>query len=585
MFSAVSSAFVIDIHSKLEPDPNEQSAAILRAILFTLNQSAIPGETLTIPPAQEDPPSEIVTVTGLMYASLLISLLAAFIAMLGKQWLNRYLRNAGGSMIERCGDRQRKRDGLQKWPFHLFVESLPLMLQVALLLLACGLCRHMLSINTSVAAILITLTVLGVLFYIGIVIAGMSSYDCPFQTPVSATLCSLWEKFGPHIIMVLLPIVTTGSYLYKCLPWLQALNAWWHLWENLFFACKVLHVMFWLPLVEWWHHPHNPPLPLTRLAPLEHMPQPAPLHHLWWENIQCRFLRIALHLPQTLPPSTVSGNSSWLKPGTLATLESTNANDVRCVTWILWNITDPEALDTAVRLAGVIRWFEDGLDVEPPYDLIISALKACFDPSGKIYPGSRDRAYYSARAIVWIHIRALCKSAEFAHKFPFPVTNHDNASLDPDLMDLLSLIKHCDIPDMIERIYPIISQFTLTHLQWTSNALLHLSWANKNMPDKFNLIQRYNLLERRCTIPLNTFLNHLLASCVFLGWPVNEEVLKIQDKYTFYHSYPLKYLHYCLTVITLIRQYLNSPWQWEQLSTPPILNADFSHICWPNFAI
>ena len=104
LLSAVISAFVIDVHSKLQPDQNEQSTAIL----LTLNQSAIPGETSTVPPFQEDPPSEIVAVTELMNASLLVSLLAAFVAMFGKQWLNRYLRNPGGSMIERCGDRQRK---------------------------------------------------------------------------------------------------------------------------------------------------------------------------------------------------------------------------------------------------------------------------------------------------------------------------------------------------------------------------------------------------------------------------------------------------------------------------------------------
>ena len=72
-----------------------------------------------------------------------MSLLAAFVAMLGKQWLNRYLRHAGGSMIERCGDRQRKFDGLNKWPFRLFIESLPIMLQIALVLLTCGLSRYM----------------------------------------------------------------------------------------------------------------------------------------------------------------------------------------------------------------------------------------------------------------------------------------------------------------------------------------------------------------------------------------------------------------------------------------------------------
>ena len=58
-----------------------------------------------------------------MYTSLLISLLAAFIAVLGKWRLDRYLRNSGGSMIERCGDRQRKCDGLEKWPLDLFIES------------------------------------------------------------------------------------------------------------------------------------------------------------------------------------------------------------------------------------------------------------------------------------------------------------------------------------------------------------------------------------------------------------------------------------------------------------------------------
>lgn len=80
------------------------------------------------PPAWNGPPPEVVAASNLLYASPLMSLLAAFVAMLGKQWLNRYLRRAGGSMVERCGDRQRKFDGLQKWPFRFFIESLPIML-------------------------------------------------------------------------------------------------------------------------------------------------------------------------------------------------------------------------------------------------------------------------------------------------------------------------------------------------------------------------------------------------------------------------------------------------------------------------
>ena len=137
-----------------------------------------------------------------MYASLLISLLAAFIAMLGKTWLNQYLQNSGGSVIERCGHRQHKCDGLEKWPSHFFVESLPVMLQAALLLLTCGLCRHTWSINTPVACTLISLTGFGVIFFIAIVIAGTSSYACPFQTPASISLRGPWKKVRCGIVSI-----------------------------------------------------------------------------------------------------------------------------------------------------------------------------------------------------------------------------------------------------------------------------------------------------------------------------------------------------------------------------------------------
>ena len=187
-----------------------------------------------------------------MYASLLISLLAAFVAMLGKQWLNRYLRNAGGLTIERCGDRQRKCDGLKKWPFHFFVESLPVMLQVALLLPACGLCKHMGSINSSIAGVLITFTVLGVLFYLGIVVVGTSSYECPFQTLVSVALRSIWKTAKPYITATLHSILSTGIPLL----WLPVLTTLHHLWEAI--QCRALHVLLLLPSITQWFHSYNP---------------------------------------------------------------------------------------------------------------------------------------------------------------------------------------------------------------------------------------------------------------------------------------------------------------------------------------
>jgi len=431
-------------------------------------------------------------------------------------------------MIERCGDRQLKYDGLKKWQFHLFIESLPVMLQVALLLLACGLCKHMASVNTPVAIVLITLTTLGVLFYLGVIIAGTVSYGCPFQTPVSPTLRGLWKKVGPQILHV----IAAGT-LFGCLSWQLVLATLYHMWEVILH--QVFYALSWLPHIVGWYHFQSTSLPVVQLNLQEHTPWLAPLHSLW-ENIQCKILLIALHLPQipSLPttqedPPDAIAPSPWLIPAAQAMLQKTNTCDVLCVSWILWNITDPEALDAAIRLAGTIRWFDDGLNAEPPYDLIVSSLKTCFDSTGKIYPGSRDRAYSSAQAILWIHICAQCVSEEFALRFPLPSINCDTTSLDEDLRDLLMI--YIVAPDILAWMFgDLHPKFTPAYSEWISNALLHLSWAKQSVPGAFGGVGYCKDLLNRNTIQMNTLLNYLLASCLFLGSPIDKEVLKIKDK-------------------------------------------------------
>jgi len=63
------------------------------------------------------PPPEVVTIQFLLYASLATPLLAAFLAILGKQWVNRYIRKRGGSAANKSGDIQRGLDGLKSGSF------------------------------------------------------------------------------------------------------------------------------------------------------------------------------------------------------------------------------------------------------------------------------------------------------------------------------------------------------------------------------------------------------------------------------------------------------------------------------------
>ena len=399
-----------------------------------------------------------------MYASLLTSLLAAFFAMLGKQWLKRYLGNAGGSMIERCRDRQRKCDGLAKWSFHLFIGSPSVMLQISLLLLACGLCRRMWSINIAIARVLIALAAIGVLFYLATAVAGMLSYACPFQTPASIALQDPWKKVQRRLI----PVISR---------WKEAIS-----WTR-----RTRNKGIW----QFLHH-QSPPITPPESAQV----QPRP----------------------------------WLTPKDLAIIQRTNADDVRCVSWVLRNITDPEALDAAIRFSATIRWFEDGINVEPPYDLIVSTLEACFDPTATLHPGLGDRAYHSAQAVLWIHVRARCISEKLSRRFPLPTICCNTTSLNHDLADLLGVYRGLDTPDVVAWMHRITPALTPMHLQWTSNALLHLSWANRSVPDAFNSIHCYPDERDWNNVPLNVMLNLLLTWCIVLGWPVEEEVLKIQDK-------------------------------------------------------
>ena len=535
MFSAVSSAFVLDVQSKLEPDSNKQSAALLRTILLTLNRSAIPGENPTIPPIHEDTPREITVASCLMYASLLVSLLAAFVAMLGKQWLNRYLRHAGGSTIERCGDRQRKLEGLERWPFHTFVESLPVMLQVALLLLACGLCQQMTSVNTSVACVLLVFTALGVLFYLGIVITGASSYECPFQTPASTALRDLWKGIRPRVVPVVLPITSALGIVLRLPP---ELGIW-----------------------RWFHRLYPPNV--TERSPT---PPFAALRNMWGEirsNIPHIVIRLPLALASTLrhhfchpPLPTVRSSfpilqetTPWMMPKDLAAFLMTNGSDARCVSWILRNITDPEAVDATVRLAGTIRWFEDQTDVEPPYGAIVSVFEACFDSAKNVYPGLEDRAYYSLRAILWIHALANCKSWGSAQKFPLPAIN--NAI--PGQVDLAHLLHEClystgprySIKALLSTLYAVPHQ--PKHARWVSNLLLHLAWANQHDTDVCGWVGVYNRTGFRYNdwddIPLDATLNRFLVWCIFLGSSVEEEVLRVHDKSYVSPHFPLPATH------------------------------------------
>jgi hypothetical protein len=246
LFSAVASAFIIEVNSELKPDPNDETVALLRVLIYKIDNTTFGDDAPTIP-QWTGPPRTIVHVQAILFASLAASLFSAFLAMLGKQWLNRYASiDMRGPAIERSQNRQRKLDGIITWYFDYVMEALPLMLQVALLLLGCALSRYLWEINITVASVILTATSSGMIFYILIVVAGAASESCPYQTPgarifrhiLLPTLRSVVSKFPIFISSI--------SQNARCcrLP-----TAWWSSLDQPWYSTGNINASLLLPLL------------------------------------------------------------------------------------------------------------------------------------------------------------------------------------------------------------------------------------------------------------------------------------------------------------------------------------------------
>ena len=402
------------------------------------------------------------------------------------------------------------------------------MLQIALLLLTCGLSRHMWSINTSVARVVISLTVLGFLFYIGIVVAGISSYECPFQTPVSTTLRHLRDSETAQKWLSRLSPTNAASSIYATWVEFSVSGILSGIGRT---ATKIGHRAIIL-LLQMDRAFGNA---MQRLA----------------QEIRM-FRRTGL-----LPTSTRDEHHQPLAPcnrprllvrvRNLEVIRRQNADNASCVCWVLRNITDPEAIDSAIRLAGNIRWFDGDSDHNPPFDLIVFTFETCFDSTEKLYPGMRDRAYFSARAILQIHMRARVRSQDHASKYPIPPVSADSFQRnDHDLFHLIHMLE-CNMnaprPTLL---FPGGAKNSRVHSLWLSNLFVDLIRVGPN--------PILRLYPAYLTIANNnhqaTIANILLMWYMFLDGHVEEETIWAVDKsYAAISSFPPARLIFCTLAI------------------------------------
>jgi len=329
------------------------NAAYMRILIHTVNGSLYPNADPLAAVAWNGPAPEIVIVQCLLYASLATSLFAPFVAMLGKQWINRYIRNRGGSAAEKSWDRQQKLDGMKQWYFPLVMECLPLMLQIALALLGCALSQYLWTINRVVAGVIIAITLFGFGFHLIVTAAATFSYDCPFQTPPSIAIRALagyvsrhYPSFASHLLNVVRLPVT------------------WFLSLRLLLA-RVLTGL--LP---------------TSAAQMDVTPN--------------------IPLAMVTEPTRIfdDAHACWV----------THDADARCVAWVLYSTTDYDVILSSVRFAADIIWYPAIAGVLSPH-VLAELFFGCFVDK-QVRPGKVDQATAVAMALASVLSVQLCLDPE-----------------------------------------------------------------------------------------------------------------------------------------------------------------------------
>ena len=430
LFSAVTSAFIIDVQSELTPDYEQMNNTLLE-MLLNATTGSLPAGPSTPLPRWSGPDPVIVQVQCILYAALSAALLASFLAMLGKQWINRYGQNeTHGSATDRSRVRERKLNGIETWKFHLVMESLPLILQFALLLLGFALSRYLWGANRSVSSVVVGFTSFGFLFYLSIVTASIFSFDCPFQTPFSLAV----------------------RFLIR------------------------LAVPYWLNVRHTFGPKQQPPQSGT---PRVRYDLPFSVNTIdRGDDLEANTTATPCMAPDLI-----------LFPRTVAPLFIQKAEaegerlDSRCITRVFVMSTDPNVVSSTMDFIPEIIWHSGIKDV--PLKRIYGILVDCLNfsgPSPVVTPGLRNMAYLSAKAFTHIALQRRCITQYEEHKqdsWKALCASHPLLSLadydeDDDLEATLFMV---DMTLGYDNGFPWEqTRMTKGHHEWMSHVFLYHVW-------------------------------------------------------------------------------------------------------------
>ncbi|KAK7031910.1 hypothetical protein R3P38DRAFT_2521963 [Favolaschia claudopus] len=441
LFSAVASAFIIQIQPEFESTPHA---------LTVIAQS-------------------------LLYISLGSTLLAALLAVLGKQWLMYYSAAGERGTIEARGlERQRKLDGLQKWKFELIMQAFPLLLQFGLFLFAAALSVYLWRIHHILAGIVLGITAAGTMAYLALLASAIFFKDSPFQTPLA-----------PFLRTMLSFILATASSIFP--KYLKAKV------EELFQKCY-----------------------LQCFATVEHIKQ--------------FYSSVIQQSQETLPRYASDETDSQSIKLESAELDSclpiplferpVPSPEISAVCWVLETSTDPIRLAEAADISIDLQW---PLDMDLPLDVHLTQFLGCFEyhtigddwlELDNLRDGMNHRASQFGQAYMLMQWFQSTQRPNLPRFLSYTV---DLDKMLPELALVLSFI--CE--DTSPRLTNIISQPWLLRV-------FYFKFAENKLRGLRNLVANLNSSSSLTRASFSEYL-FVVYSCLVEG-PISSHDVRVADK-------------------------------------------------------
>ncbi|KDN37130.1 hypothetical protein RSAG8_10339, partial [Rhizoctonia solani AG-8 WAC10335] len=186
LFSAILTAFLVESKNLLQEDPADTTAALL--LIIAQNQANGGSGSSRVSQPSFSPTYAALWINGLWFAALALSLAAALLAMLSKEWLTAFTASRPRPAHTHALLRQARFDGLNSWWALHIIALLPTLLHLALLLFALGLVVYLWTLNVAVAAFTCVIVALTLIFYLATTLLGALVPFCPFVTGTSRYL-------------------------------------------------------------------------------------------------------------------------------------------------------------------------------------------------------------------------------------------------------------------------------------------------------------------------------------------------------------------------------------------------------------